>query len=487
MSSTTQKSFVRIGRETVTGSSQDSPVVVRHDSESFSSCGASLRLATAFRVGIYFCSILFGFVNLTLQAQRSLSVEQAVTEALKNNWDLRLARIDAELSTANNNWASAGAYPTLGANAALNTAQQNLRQEFVNGSEQTRTGVGQSTMSASLNLSWRIFDGMRMFATKARLEELQSIGELQFRNQISQSVYEVSLSYYNLVRLQQQLRATKELLVVLEERLKLAALRYSIGTSARSDALQAEIDVNDQRASLLIQEKNIKQAEVLLSQLMGLKQADQFVVSDSIGMATPFNTESLPSTIESQNYALLSAQRDLGVALQVRREIASQGLPSVNLGASYNFSRVRNSDVIVSVAPLLNQTNGFVLGIGVSIPIFNGLSTQTQLELQDISIRKAEVQIETLRSKVLSSYESAIADLNNAEQIYALQRSTLDLARENTEIAMERFRRQSITTVELRQIQFSVLQAYTNMLNTRFSAKAAELQLMLLSAQLQKP
>ncbi len=427
--------------------------------------------------------VLFASVT-TLRAQQSLSIEEAVATALKNNWDIILAHNDVEAAHAADSWGATAVYPTVAATGSATTANIVLNQQYGNGSELSKSGITQNVTQASVLFNWKVFDGMKMFATKSRLNEQSANADLQFRNRVSQTIYDVSLAYYNLVRLHQQLAATNELLVVLEERRKLARLRFSVGSSAKNDQLQAEIDYNDQHASLLAQQKNIEQAEISLAQLMGLSRTQQFTVSDSIALSTVPNADSLNAQILVANYSVLSAQRDLNVALEVRRELAAQGLPSVNLSAGFNVSRSSNSAVLSSAAPLLNQNSGPVVGIGVSIPLFNGMSTQTQLDVQDILIHKYELQIDALKSKLLSSYQSTLADLRSARDIEHVQSESVAFAKENASIAMERFRRQNITTVELRQIQLSVLLEETALLNTRFSAKAAELQLMLLASTL---
>ncbi len=434
-------------------------------------------------MSIVLCALSLIFSSV-LCAQRSLSVETAVSEALKHNYDIRLAQSEAAIAQTGDSWGATSLYPTVVASATAGTSQLALRQQFATGSELSKSGIGQNLVNASLLANWKIFDGMKMFATKAKLEELRAQGELVSLNRISQSIYDVSLAYYTLVRLHQQKRLTNELVSVLQERFKIAKLRFELGSTAQNDALQAEIDLNDQRVAVLTLEKSIEQAEIVLCQLMGLSTYEKFVVSDSIASTTPLSVESLEPFIASSNYSILSAQRDLSIALQVRREIAAQGLPTVSLNAAYTFARTDNSAVLSGSAPLLNQSSGIVFGIGVSVPLFNGLNTQTQLDVQDIIVKKTSLQIEALRSRVQASYKSALSDFRSSQGVYDLQRQSAELARSNADIAMERFRRQTITTVELRQIQLGVLSAQTAMLNTRFAAKAAELQLLLLAAKL---
>ncbi len=442
-----------------------------------------LRVGQVTRLMLLLCSCILTLTNTEIHAQSTLSVEQAVEQALKSNWDIIIAHSDAEIAHTNNTWATSGAYPTVQATASGNESQVTLDQKLSSGLETHVAGVSQSSLQALVALNWKIFDGMKMFATKSRLEELDKSGELQFRNKVSQTIYDVSIAYYNLVRYHQQLRVTNELLSVLQERMKLAELRYNNGSSAKTDYLQAQIDFNDQQTSVLSLKKSIQQAESVLAQLMGSDQSNHWVVSDSIQTSNQIPLSEIAQQSQTSNYALLVAQRDLSIALAQRREIYSQGLPSLSINGGFSYSRSSNS----AGFSLLNQSTGPIVGFGLSVPLFNGMQTQTQLDVQDIVIRKSEQQLSLLKTKVRLAYESALADYNSAQSILSIQRSNLDLARENSSIAMERFRKESITSVELHQIQLSVLQEATNLLNTQWTAKAAELQLLLLAGRLNTP
>jgi len=61
-----------------------------------------------------------------------------------------------------------------------------------------------------------------MFGTRKRIEELSELGEVNLKNQMMNSVAAVITSYYNIVRIKQQIKAVHELMIVNEERVKLA-------------------------------------------------------------------------------------------------------------------------------------------------------------------------------------------------------------------------------------------------------------------------
>lgn len=413
-------------------------------------------------------------------AQDNLSLKDAIALGLKNNYDITLARTEAEISIVNNTWATAGAYPTAVLGITDNNSTAAIEQKFSNGSEVSTSGVTQSNLQAFVTLNWRVFDGMRMFATKSRLEEVQRSGEVALQQRISQTVFDISMAYYALIRLNQQLKATQQLIELFEERKRIAEARYSVGVSAKNDLLQAQIDLNEQNSALRNVINSLTQTQAALNTLIGRIPSMTIVPEDSIEIHRDIDIRALEQETQQQNYTLLLAQQDLAIALQSRREIYSQGLPSVNISGGYNYSRNSNS----AGFSLLNQSNGFNVGIGISVPLFNGLITQTQLDVADLQIQNRQTQIENVRRRVQQSIANAQSDYNTAIELVTLEQKNLALANENAGIALERFKRQTITSVELRQIQYNTIESTTRLLNAQFSAKTAELQLMLLAGKL---
>ncbi|HRI31400.1 MAG TPA: TolC family protein, partial [Candidatus Kapabacteria bacterium] len=142
---------------------------------------------------ILLCCILC--CSFSIQAQNVLSLQQAVELALKHNYDILLAKNQSDIQSIENSWANAGAYPTVNAGLTTNYSQFSINQELSNGQTITGSGVTQQNTQAFVTLSWRVFDGMRMFATKSRLEEVQKSGELQLKQQVMQTMYDVCMAY----------------------------------------------------------------------------------------------------------------------------------------------------------------------------------------------------------------------------------------------------------------------------------------------------
>lgn len=412
-----------------------------------------------------------------LSAQQTLTAEQAIEIALKNNYDILLAKNKAEIAQRNNTVGNAGMLPTINATVADNFTLNNLNQQFTNGTEINRNNVTGNNISAGVALNWTLFDGLKMFATKGKLKRLEQIGELQLKDEIQTTVATVLNAYYNVVGAQQQQRAIEEAIKISEERTKLADMKFQVGTSSKVDLLQAKVDLNEQKSNLLLQRKTIEQRKADLNNLLARNPETEFTVTDSI----PFK-ETVATTDVEKNFQLQAAMKNVEVAKFEKKEVFSQFLPRLAGSAGYNYNR-SNSTAGFS---LFNQTYGLNAGFNLNIPLFNGLNTLRQNKIAAIQITSAQFTSEKIRFQIKTAQYKALKDFSLAKEQLKLEEENIQLAAENQKIALERFRLAQSTAIELREAQISFVNAQTRLVNARYAAKVAETELLKIQGELVK-
>ncbi|MBU6324353.1 MAG: TolC family protein, partial [Bacteroidetes bacterium] len=112
-----------------------------------------------------------------LAGAQALSLTQALDTAWKRSLGLTMARNEAAIAALQNTAGNAGMLPVVSLNGGLSFSNNNIEQRFSNGTEISRNGVGATNNNAALGASWVLFDGMRMFAERSRLQALQELGE----------------------------------------------------------------------------------------------------------------------------------------------------------------------------------------------------------------------------------------------------------------------------------------------------------------------
>lgn len=406
-----------------------------------------------------------------------LSLKDAVQTALQKNLGIVLVKNEAEIAKINNNWGNAGAMPVVSASLNRSFASNNIQQVLSNGTEIKRNGAAVNNFNAGALLSWRFFDGMRMFATKSRLEELEKMGAVQITRQSNQIVYNTLLVYYNLIRLRQQATAIREMIALNQERLKIAEARFTIGTGAKPEVLQAKVDLNEQQQSLQTLENETELFIIQLNQLLLQDPNTKIRITDTVFTNPTADFVQLSQQLSSANPDVLLAQSNLRVLKETRREINAQRLPSGTFTSNYNFVRSKSE----AGFNLLNQNYGPSVAIGVAIPIFNGGIIRQQLKVNDIQQKNQELSIQELQLQLQSSFATALSNFTNARKMASMEESNLELIRENNLINLERFRKMAITSVELRQSQTSYTDAQTRLSNARYQMNVADAQMQLLA------
>lgn len=420
-------------------------------------------------------------VNYFIQAQDSLlTAQDAIKNAIEHNYSITISKNNIEIGSINNNWANAGAVPVVSASANKVIGANNLDQRLSNGTVTRKKGNTTQNLSAGLEVNWRVFDGFKMFATKSKLEELERNGEYVFKKNLNETVYNVITSYYNIVTLSEQKNATLEQIGLYTDRFDLAQRRFEIGTGAKYEVLEAQVDLNEQKSNLLSLQNSIAVAKSSLSNLMGRAADTSFHVIDTILVQPLSPYEDIQNKIDDQNPDLLLANSELIILTQEKKEVNAARLPTVDLNGFYNFARNRNGAGFTR----LNQTYGPSGSVGISIPLFNGNLVKKQLSISDIQINNQNLSIAQTRNEIRTAVTNAYINYNNALKAIELEKNNLVLATENIMIATERYKKLNITSVELRQIQISYNAAKNRLYDALYQAKVAEANVALLSGDI---
>jgi outer membrane protein len=413
-------------------------------------------------------------------AQQKLSLEEAISTALKNNYDIRLVNNEIQIAKNNINPGNAGMLPKLTADYARGGSVQNTVQTPATGPERKTNGAKSTNQSYGAALGWTIFDGFQMFANYDRLKELQKLGEVNAKGVVIATVADVISGYYALARQQQLVMATDTALDISRMRLTIAKNKLEIGRGSKLDVLSATVDYNAD-TSLYLQQKNVlRTSMVSLNQVMARDLNLVFEVDENIKIERNLNYTELSGLTEQLSPALQSAFINKKIAELNLKQVKGQRYPTVGLNSGYEFSN--------STSPTgFNQkfrANGFTYGVTASLNLFNGF-------LQRQNERNAKVQINTtalnlekarqdINAQLLSAYQNYLTNLD----LLKVEQANLNIAKQNLDITLEKYRLGSISPLELREAQRNSITAITRFLDARYQAKLTEISLKEISGTL---
>lgn len=430
------------------------------------------------------------FVSGSLSAQQLLTLEEAITRTLENNLEIRISRNDSILASIDQQYRNAGLLPTLNGNLGQIFNNNDQYQKFTDGTIRERKNVQSGNLSGNVSLNWTLFDGGRMFATRARIEELFKQGEWAIRNQINNTIAEVINAYFSIVQLTQQSKALEKQILVFEEREKLARNKLDIGVGNKPDLLQSQIDLNSQKSQRLTLQNQIIQAKQSLNRLMASqlpldKNANigWFDVVEIIPLRSDLSLGAIQDSLLRYNPQLQIQKQNIRLAERSFQERKADRFPTVNFNSAYNFNRLDNKAVVNPFQPLFSRNSGLNYGFTASVPLFNQFRVKRQVQQA-----KADIQFQQLR------YDQQDLNLRlaawNAFQRYLLHIETwkleeenIRLAEENVRIVLEVYRLNSTTLLQLKEAQRSLQEAYDRLIRARFQAKLAETELLRLQGK----
>lgn len=433
------------------------------------------------------CFVLAALVAVNACYAQVLTLEEAIATALKNNYNIALARIDSAAAALDNSYANYAFIPTVNANAGRAWNVNAQKVEFADGRKRDTSGLKNNNVNANIAMNWTLFDGLRMFATRDRLAELVRLGEFTVKDQVVNTVASVITTYYNVVQEKQQLRAIEEQMSINAERVKLADRKLSVGLGTRQELLQAETDLNAQKSAQLGQRTSIEQLKQNLNQLMGVDIARSYDVDTLIPINHTIQLEDIRSAAEQSNPQLLIARKNIDIANIVLRERKADFWPTISFTSAYNFTRQNNNAVVnVQAQPLFSLNRGLNYGFTATVPILNGFNTRRLVKQAKLDINRAEMQLDNQRSQLDLSIYNAFKSYQFQMQALELEEANIKLAKENVFIAFERYRLGVATYLELRDAQQSLETAYNRLIDARYNTKVAETELLRLRGDLVK-
>lgn len=409
-----------------------------------------------------------------------LSAEEAVRIALEANYDIRISQADADIARLNNTRGNAGMLPTVNLVANENLTLSAFQQKLANGTEFKKAGAPFNTANAGIQLSWTLFDGRKMQITKRRLEELESLGQINLQNTVQQTSAAVLQAYYDIVRGRMQEKALTEVIVLNEERLRIAEARLAAGFAAQTDALQARIDLNQRRADLVLQQTATANAKRTLNRLLVRPAETAFRVDETLVTTYAPNREDLTQKILSNNPGLVSLQKSAEIAALVVDENRTLNKPRIVGNSQLNALRSDNGAGFT----LSNTQAGLTVGAGLVLPIYNGGNNKRQVETAKLAAQQSAFRLDNQRLALESELDNQMAIFLSQKQILDLEEENVRIARENLQVSTERFRVGTTNGLEPQIAQNALEQALSRRDLVLYNLKAVEIRLRLLAGEL---
>lgn len=424
---------------------------------------------------------LFLLLASAASAQQVMNLQECLSIGLENNYDLRIVRNEELISDNNVTLGNAGFFPEVSLNSGYNLRNSNSDQFPAGGEDviESRNSNTQ-TLDAGLNLNWTLFEGFRIQTNYQRLKEMQTIGELNTRLAVEDFIASLTAEYYNYVQQQIRLSNLQYAVSLSKERLRIVEARYQVGSLSQLDLQQAKVYFNTDSSLLIQHYETLNSSRIRLNELMGGDVEQNFLAKDTtILFDTSLLKEELFEQAIHHNTALLLSGKSKVLSELDLKSLRSRNYPYLRLNGGYGFTHYNYNTGTLD----RQRTWGPNVGLTLGYTIFDGFNRRREQKNAEITVQNRELQFE--RNKL--ALESDFANIWMAYQINTeltnLELESLENAKLNYEIAMERYKIGDLSGLELREAQNSLLEAEQRLLTAQYRTKLYEISLLQLSGK----
>lgn len=428
---------------------------------------------------LLYLSVLSLLLFTRANGQNTLGLKECISIGLENNFSILIARNSEEIARNNFTLGNAGFLPSVDLNGRHNGTLTNTTNNLTDGTSTSTTGVFNTQNSASASLGLTIFNGFNAVTTYKRLGELNAIGQLNTQLAIENLVSNIVSGYYNYILQLQLMDNQKHALELSHERLRIDRDRYLLGSGSKLQVLQSQVYVNSDSSLLSRQTEVVRAAKIRLNELMALEDlASEFYSRDTTIEVNPgLLYEKILEETLTKNTNLLIASKNKTISEYDYRLVMSRSYPFVNLsgGYSYNFNTFSNS------ANRSIESNGMNYGLTLGFNLFDGFNQRRSIRNSAISRETSDLRYREIEQGIRADLLTIYNAYSNYLRLTSLEEQNLETAAENHSIAMERYRLGSLSGLELREVQLSLLDATERVISAHYQTKLAEVSLELIS------
>ena len=363
------------------------------------------------------------------QAQRLMTAEQAVSDALQNNVRMKNADNDIEAARQAKKQAFTKYFPTVSATGIGYMADKGLLEmSLAPGMEMSMMKNG---IMGGVSAQMPLFTGVETSRQQRRMSQ-------------NEVVLTAETYFWQAVMLKEKLKTVEAVELQLDKFAKDADAAVNAGVSDRNDLLQVNLRKNETRSNRITLENALTTAKRLLAQYTGHDGDSIDVSADMSGglPPSPLQLYAEPQTAlaNTAEYALM--EQNVKASRLKYKMTVGQNLPTVAIGGGYMYD------------DLMDKSHSFWLGFAtVSIPLTGWWGGSHEMKKQRLAVRNAENTLQDNSQLLIIGMENKWNDMNDAYRKIGIAMESIAQAEENLRLHDDYYRAGTATMSDLLEAQ----------------------------------
>lgn len=425
--------------------------------------------------------VIFLVFSTNLLAQTQLSLEEAIRLGVQNNYKVQISKQQLEITKLNQRVGVTERFPSVSFDMGQNNVYSNNNSpiNFVKGI------YGDNSLNADFNANYILYNGNQRSIKKTQINYLVKENEQILRNTRENIIREIIEAYFKTLIEKEKSQVLKETKSLSKLRLNDTKLQLNLGKASNFEVLRAENSFLIDSSAYLQQENTYQTALNKLNMALGSDKSKNYTLTDKLESAKEdFNFDALKSKMIGQNHQILAKQVETNLNKNKIQLISSQRSPTVRLssrlGKSFSATRFEGNPAIKG------NISNFTVGLGASIPIYNGGELKRAISEAMIENRISELQYSELKQELSIELTNAFMAYQNQLKAVKLNQQLVKNLGSSLQLVKGRLESGFSNSLEYRTIQLEYVQSNFTYLESMYSLKSYEIAIRKLVGELDK-
>ena len=412
-----------------------------------------------------------------VSAQERWTLQQCIDYAMENNITLQKQKLTKESATEDLKGAKAALLPTLSASTNQSVGYQPWKDSgmsyVTNGTVNTKVDKTSYNGSYSLSGQWTVWDGNKKLNT-IKLDRLaEESAELQTQETANSIQERIAQIYAQILYLDENVKVNEQMLETSKKNEERGKEMVDVGKMSKADLAQLSAQRANDEYAIVEAKSQLMNYKLQLKQLLEITDEERFdVVIPEI--SEDHILASIPEMQTVYEQALLNRPEIERSQLAIKKSgvsvaIAKAGwLPSVNLTGGVTTSTNSLSSTGWGSQMKSNMTSS--LGVGVTVPIYDGRSTKTAVNKAKIQQLQAQLDLQDQQKTLYSDIQQFWLNAWTNQEKYQAAKSSVESAQQSYDLLSEQFRLGLKNIVELMTGKDNLLSAQQSQLQSKYLA-----------------